>query len=69
MKSFLLIRILPALILLVAVGGTVLAQTPADGGPAPAAPTAIPLDGGVSMLLAGGLAYGLKHLRNRRKRS
>lgn len=69
MKSFILTRLLPAFILLIAVGGTVRAQTPADGGPAPTSPTAIPLDGGVSLLLAGGLAYGLKHLRNRRKRA
>ncbi|WP_354585582.1 PID-CTERM protein-sorting domain-containing protein [Hymenobacter sp. UYCo722] len=55
--------------MLIAVGGTVLAQAPADGGPSPTGPTAIPLDGGVSLLLAGGLAYGLKHLRNRRKRT
>lgn len=70
MKSSLLVRVLSVFILLVAVGGTALAQEPADGGPAPAiAPTAIPLDGGVSLLLAGGVAYGLKHLRNRRKRA
>lgn len=68
MKSFFLTRLLPAFILLVAVGGTVLAQAPADGGPAPAAgPTETPLDGGISLLLAGGVAYGLKQLRNRRK--
>ena len=69
MKSFFLSRFLPALFLLVAVGGTVLAQAPSDGGPAPAGPTAIPLDGGASLLLAGGLAYGLARLRNRRKRA
>ena len=69
MKSFLLTRLLPVLILLVAVGETVLAQAPADGGPTPTGPTAIPLDGGVSLLLAGGVAYGLKRLRNRRKRA
>ena len=69
MKSFLLTRLLPVLILLVAVGETVLAQAPADGGPSPTGPTAIPLDGGVSLLLAGGVAYGLKRLRNRRKRA
>ena len=69
MKSFFLTRLLPALTLLVAVGGTVLAQAPASGGPAPTGPTATPLDGGVSLLLAGGLAYGLKQLRNRRKRA
>lgn len=55
--------------MLVAFAETVLAQAPADGGPAPAAPTATPLDGGVSLLLAGGVAYGLKQLRNRRKRA
>ena len=69
MKSFFLTRLLPALTLLVAVGGTVLAQAPADGGPTPTGPTATPLDGGISLLLAGGLAYGLKQLRNRRKRA
>ena len=69
MKSFFLTRLLPALSLLVAVGGTVVAQAPADGGPKPAAPTSIPLDGGVSLLLAGGVAYGIKHLRNRRNRA
>lgn len=69
MKSFLLTRLLPVLVLLVAVGETVLAQAPADGGPSPTGPTAIPLDGGVSLLLAGGVAYGLKRLRNRRKRA
>ncbi|MDQ2771456.1 MAG: hypothetical protein M3Y54_13270 [Bacteroidota bacterium] len=69
MKSFLLTRLLPTLLLLVAFGETVLAQAPADGGPAPTGPTSIPLDGGVSLLLAGGVVYGLNHLRNRRKRT
>ena len=69
MKSFLLTRLLPTLIVLVAVDGTVMAQAPADGGPSPTSPTSIPLDSGVSLLLAGGVAYGLKQLRNRRKRA
>ena len=69
MKSFFLTRLLPAFILLVAVGGAVLAQAPADGGPSPTGPTAIPLDGGVSLLLAGGVVYGLRHLRKRRTRA
>lgn len=69
MKSFFLTRLLPALTLLIAVGGTVLAQGPGGGGPTPTSPTATPLDGGVSLLLAGGVAYGLKQLRNRRKRA
>lgn len=42
------------------------AQAPGSGGPAPNAPTEIPLDGGASLLLAGGVAYGLRRLRQRR---
>jgi len=45
--------------------GLVQAQGPGDeGGPEPAA-TAVPLDGGVSLLLAAGTAYGLRRLRRR----
>lgn len=38
---------------------------PGSGGPAPdpTDPTAVPLDGGASLLLAGGVAYGLNKLR------
>lgn len=68
MKSFFLSRLLPALTLVLAFAGAVLAQ-PGSGGPAPGAVTAVPIDGGVSLLLAGGVAYGLKHLRNRRKKA
>jgi hypothetical protein len=46
-----------------------LAQAPTSGGTAPGAipgdPTAVPLDGGASLLLAGGTAYGLRKLRQR----
>ncbi|MGI4873114.1 MAG: PID-CTERM protein-sorting domain-containing protein [Janthinobacterium lividum] len=35
------------------------------GGPPP--PTAVPLDGGASLLLASGVAYGLRRLRRRRQ--
>ena len=43
---------------------------PDDGGPTPPnpPPAAIPIDGGASLLLAGGVAYGLKKLRDRRKK-
>ena len=70
MKSFFLFRLLPVLTLIMAVSEIVMAQgDPGSGGPTPGvSPTAIPLDGGVSLLLAGGVAYGIKHLRNRRKK-
>lgn len=44
---------------------------PDDGGPTPTEPppppAEIPIDGGASLLVAGGVAYGLKKLRDRRK--
>ncbi|WP_254244147.1 PID-CTERM protein-sorting domain-containing protein [Hymenobacter sp. BRD128] len=54
--------------LALAGAGRAVAQAPGTGGPtpqAPDAPTAVPLDGGTSLLLAGGLAYGLRRLRRR----
>ena len=42
---------------------------PGSGGPAPApapTPNNVPLDGGSSMLLASGVAYGLRKLKQRR---
>jgi hypothetical protein len=73
MKSFFLVRLLPVLTLVIACSAVVLAQ-PGSGGPGPGTPTTpdptdVPLDGGASLLLAGGVAYGLKHLRNRRKKA
>jgi hypothetical protein len=46
------------------------AQIPSTGGPQPSAPdpTQVPIDGGASLLLASGVAYGLKRLRQRRAR-
>lgn len=41
---------------------------PTSTGPAPGAPAAtVPIDGGASLLLAGGVAYGLRRLRTRRQ--
>ncbi len=58
-----------ALVLLAAAS---YAQAPGSTGPTPGAPqadpTAVPLDGGASLLLAGGVAYGLRRLRARRAR-
>ena len=70
MNSFFLNRLLPTLLFIIALSDIVLAQ-PGSGGPSPgtpAGPTDIPLDGGISLLLAGGVAYGIKHLRNRREK-
>ena len=41
---------------------------PADGGPVPTGPTPTPLDGGASLLLAGGIGYAVRKLRQRRAR-
>ncbi|MCB2377236.1 hypothetical protein LGH70_06560 [Hymenobacter sp. BT635] len=41
------------------------AQGPGTGGPRPGATNA-PIDGGVSLLLAAGAAYGLQRLRKAR---
>ncbi|MCC3155385.1 hypothetical protein Q3A66_20415 [Hymenobacter sp. BT770] len=44
---------------------------PGSGGPAPDKvpdPTAVPLDGGASLLLAGGIGYAVRRLRQRRPR-
>jgi len=45
------------------------AQTPTTGGPEPQAPdpTAVPLDGGASLLVAAGIGFGLRKLRGRRR--
>ena len=68
MKSFLLNSLLPALVLVLAASAVAVAQGPISGGPAPGA-TGVPIDGGVSLLLAGGVAYGVKHLRDRRRKA
>ncbi|WP_400191402.1 PID-CTERM protein-sorting domain-containing protein [Hymenobacter sp. B81] len=66
LRSF---RIFLALLPLVALLSlTAAAQgNPGSGGPQPGQPTAVPIDGGASLLLAAGAAYGLRHLRQRRR--
>lgn len=64
MKKFAL-----AATLLLALSGVARAQTPGSGGPLADPdpdPTQVPLDGGASLLLVSGVAYGLKRLRTRR---
>ena len=52
------------------LAATAVAQ-PTTGGPTPGTqqPAAVPIDGGVSLLLAAGAAYGLRRLRNRRAKA
>ena len=52
---------------LLLAAGLVQAQAPATTGPTPQAATEVPIDGGASLLLASGVAYGLKRLRQRRR--
>ncbi len=54
--------------LLLTVGGLAYAQAPGTGGPQPTTPdpTQVPVDGGASLLLASGVAYGLRRLHARR---
>ena len=52
------------LLLLAGKVNIVLAQGPGSTGPTPSPPpTGVPLDGGASLLLAAGAAYGLRRLR------
>ncbi len=55
--------------LLLSVGGLAQAQSPSTGGPTPTTPdpTQVPVDGGASLLLASGVAYGLRRLHARRR--
>lgn len=50
--------------------GPARAQAPGSGGPTPTSPapdpTQVPIDGGASLLLASGVAYGLRRLHRRR---
>ena len=67
MNKYLIYGLL-SLTLLLAGANAAHAQAPSDGGPAPSGPTETPLDGGASLLLAGGIAYGLRRLRLRRQK-
>ncbi len=58
-----------AVCLLLAATAALAQGNPGSTGPTPTpnAPTAVPIDGGASLLLASGVAYGLKKIRDRRK--
>lgn len=66
-KHSLLLALCGTALFVFITAATALAQ-PGSGGPTPTVdPTATPLDGGASMLLASGVAFGVKKLRERRK--
>lgn len=65
MKKDFLFRALPALFLAFSISSLVMAQGVPSGGVEPV--ESVPVDGGASLLLAGGVVYGLQKLRNRRK--
>jgi hypothetical protein len=67
-----LARVLAASTLVLAASLAIPAQAqPGSGGPSPGASpgavTAVPIDGGASLLLAGGVAYGLRQIRARQQ--
>ena len=66
MKKHTILSVLSAVLLGVLTSLTAYAQGPGSGGPLPSAPTPAPIDGGASLLLASGAAYGLRKLRQRR---
>lgn len=68
-----MLKYLYATALALLITGAANAQTPGSGGPTlgaadPNPPTSVPLDGGASLLLAGGAAYVLRRLHQRRSR-
>ena len=65
MKKYTFLPALAGALVAGLLAAPVLAQ-PSTGGPAPQ-PAAVPLDGGASLLLASGVAFGLKKLRDRRR--
>ncbi|HSI91614.1 MAG TPA: hypothetical protein VK927_10890 [Adhaeribacter sp.] len=74
-NSFDLIRKAFAVLLIsgLSLGAYAQGQGPGDGGPTPTDPppdpAEIPIDGGASLLVAGGVAYGIKKLRDHRRKS
>jgi hypothetical protein len=66
MKNYTLLPALAGFLVLGLLTAAPAQAQPGTGGPAPQ-PAAVPLDGGASLLLASGVAFGLKKLRDRRR--
>ena len=57
--------LLTAVIIGISVANANAQGAPGNGG---AVPANVPIDGGASLLLAGGVAYGVKKIRDNRKK-
>ncbi|MBG8555323.1 MULTISPECIES: PID-CTERM protein-sorting domain-containing protein [Hymenobacter] len=66
MKSYILKGMLLLAVLLSAQLTWAQSDTPPEGGPMPDDPTAVPIDGGASLLLAAGVGLGVRQLRRKR---
>lgn len=63
-RIYIWLKPLFVLLVLVLAASSLQAQGPGSGGPTP---IAVPIDGGASLLLAAGAAYGLNRLRKMRR--
>ena len=59
-----LIKIIYLFIVFISITSLLQAQPPSPGGD----PNSAPVDGGLSLLIAGGVGYGVKKARERRKK-
>ena len=64
------LRLLAVAILLLSANAASAQGAPPGGGPGPTTPdpTAVPLDGGASLLVAAGIGFGIRKLRARSRR-
>ena len=67
MKKIFFLRVLSAVAASVLFTAVAAVAQPGSGGPGPGSPAAsVPIDGGASLLLAGGIGYAVRRLRQRR---
>ena len=59
-----IIKIVCLLIVFLSISGIIHAQGPSD----PGGEVDAPIDGGLSLLIAGGVGYGVKKIREKRKK-
>lgn len=70
MKKYTFLSFVGSVLVCILLANTSVSGQASTGGPTPSPapdPAAVPLDGGASLLLASGVAFGLKKLRDRRR--